>query len=235
MRDLRCQRRRIAHPRLGDRDQELLLRRVIDRQRLHADIGRRARGGDLTGHHCKVLLHRLEFADRAAELFALAGIGHRGIECALHRPCHKHRACQCARADTTPRDRRRRRPAPPHHLPHAARKNSACRAARPPCCGPPSPPRPPCRPAPPPSRRPDHRRAARSARHSSPMATGWRDPTSASRCLRARVSACRRTHRPDRHRRSLTSSPAADATHAASIVSASGIGAAKRPATRSTA
>ena len=34
---------------------------------------------------------------------------------------------------------------------------------------------------------------------------------------------------------SLTSNPAADATHAASIVSASGIGAAKRPATRSTA
>ena len=54
-----------------------------------ADLGRHARGKHLLGHDAELLLHRLELADRLAELRPVVGIGQRGFEHALHRAGHQ--------------------------------------------------------------------------------------------------------------------------------------------------
>ena len=54
--------------------------------------GRHGRGGAFGRGNRQLLLDRLEFRQRPAELFALGDIVDRHVQGALHRRCHLHRA-----------------------------------------------------------------------------------------------------------------------------------------------
>ncbi len=80
------ERRRFADPRLGAGDLE---RGVAGLGGGDGGIGGGAGGGGIGGEGRDLLLHRLELADGAAELHALAGIAHGEVEHLLQRARHR--------------------------------------------------------------------------------------------------------------------------------------------------
>ena len=221
VRDRGGRSRGLADARLGGGDGEGGVAALGCRARR---VGRDARRRDLRGELRDLLLDRLELADRAAELHALAAIAHGEIEHLVERARHLRRPAQRAAPPQRVRSMPRRpaRPRPPPATTSSnrtvvARLAGEVFAVR------------------------QRALVHRDARHVDAavmrrehgerlgVARPWHVPrcrrTSASRCRRARALAARRVSTgamasgPARH-----GQPTSDRSHAASIVSASGTG-----------